>query len=29
VGLMMVGTGIVMAWGWKNMAQRERDKYLP
>ena len=28
VGLAMLGTGIFAAWAWKNMSQRDREKFL-
>lgn len=29
VGLLMVGTGLAMAWAWKNMNERDKQAYLP
>jgi len=28
VGLAMVGTGLFAAWAWKNMSEREREKFV-
>jgi hypothetical protein len=28
VGLAMLGTGIFAAWAWKNMSDRDKDKFV-